>query len=106
MVQLPERRNLMSNHMRCPVLRNSDTNEPVEPQCRAPHQIGANIIIHRLCDCFGSFFNQRQQQTFCKAVLHFAIGRISQILFNDMDKRIDYPVCDLFGRQGVRLGGI
>ena len=106
MIQPMQRREFMTNHVGCPILRDSGANQPIQGHGRRPHDVGPCCIVIRLSQHLGPLFNQRQQQAFGKSVLHLGIGRIGQVLLHDMDKRIDDAIGALRCRQSKTLARI
>jgi len=85
-----------------PVLRHAQADQGVQRHGGRPHNVGAHCIVLGPLKRSWTIFNQRQQQTFGKAVLHLGADRIGQVLFDRMDKGIDYAVADLTRRQRIR----
>ncbi len=106
MVKTVQRGKFMAQHMGRPILRHAGADQAVQRQGCRPHQIAAHGVILRLLQCPGPLFDQRQQQSFGKAVLHLRIRRIGEVLFGDVHERIDHAVGYLACWQGICFGRI
>ncbi len=98
-VQPIKRSQFVAYHVGGPVLRHAGADQAVQGQRRAPHDVGAHVIIFRIFQCLRPFLNQGLQNAFGKAVLQRGAGRVGQVLLHDVDEGIDHAVADLAHRQ-------
>ena len=106
MVQTVHCRQLVAQHVGCPVLRHASPDQAVQRLRCGPHHVGANVIVFRLFQRFRAVFDQRQQNAFREAVLNFGINRVGDVLLNGMHKGIDHAVRHLTRRQGVGVNRV
>ena len=97
------RRQLVADHVRRPVLRHAGADQAVERLRRAPHHVGADVVVLGLGQRARAFLDQRLQDALGEAVLDAAFGGIGQVLLDRVDEGVDDAVGDLARRQ--RVGG-
>ena len=60
---------LVAYLVRRPILNDTGIDGTIERTGGTPHQVCANIVVVRIVQHLGSFFNQREQNRLCLAIL-------------------------------------
>ena len=114
--QSVQSRQLVTDHMRCPILLDTHRNKAVESH-RCREHIGCHcVVIVLILTHFGRNLDQRLHNTFRPAIHQRRGARCGQVLFDDVHERVGNTASHLIGRQRechlgiedreLRIGGV
>jgi len=85
----------VANHVAGPILRHAAADQALEGTSGGPNEIGAGVVVLRSGEALGSLRDQYPHDGFGELILDRGMGRVGEVLFNDMGECIADAVFDL-----------